>query len=302
MRGLLILALTLAGAVPAGSSPLGFPADVLVEADTHSFRLLEVRFPSPSPGPIPGNATVWGHLYLPRHGRDHGRPPCVLVLPVMAAPNVWIETRFVDELVRAGFAVMWIEMPYQFHRRPDPLVPSGQVFLSRTAAGLRRNFEQSTEDARRALTWLRSSGLVDPDRIGLFGISLGAIVGASVYSRDERPRAAVFLLGGADLPDLAFDGEMTAAFVRQAGISREELRRQWRGMDPVDFRERNHGKKVELLNARGDKVIPEANALKLRDAFPDSTQSWVPFGHYGAIVHLSWLPTMVAWKFGALLR
>lgn len=290
--------LTVLWALPAARGG-EFEASVRLEAETHGFRLYEVRFPSQVKSRFAANDLVWGHLFVPRRARKP--PPCVLLLPIMAAPNAWIESRFVHELVRSGYAAMWLEMPYQFHRRPAPLVPSGSVFLARTAKRLGGNFRQSVADARRALSWLEGSGLVDGSRLGLFGVSLGALVGSSAYAQDARPRGAVFLLGGADFPDLVRRGSMTSGFVRAAGITAEELREAWRGLDPLERREANRGKRVLLINARSDTVIPAENARRLRDAFPDSVQRWVPLGHYGAVLHLSWTPSYVARAFAVYL-
>ncbi len=268
-----------------------------LEAETAHFYLYELKFPTARPSRFEANNTVWGHLYLPRGVKN---PPCVLVLPIMAAPNVWIEERFVREFVRYGYAAMWIEMPYQFHRRPDPLIPSGQVFLSRTAQGLGRNFRQSVADARRAITMLERSGLVDSERIGIFGISLGAMVGSAVYSKDERPVGAVFLLGGADFPDLVFRSGMTREFAQLAGIRPSEVRREWKGFDPLEYRESNRDKRVFLVNARRDRIIPRENAEQLLLAFPRGEQIWVPGGHYTAIAHMLWMPSYAAAKFREL--
>jgi dipeptidyl aminopeptidase/acylaminoacyl peptidase len=280
----------------ATAEPQPFDWQLQLEAKTYRYTKYTVRFPSPLPGAFERNNTVWGHLYLPRR-RSSKKPPVVLVLPIMAAPNPWIEMRFVREYLRAGIAVMWMEMPFQFHRRPHPSMPSGQVFLARTAKRLGANFRQSVADAQRALTWLRRSGHVDPDRVGVFGISLGALVGSAVYSRDARPAAAVFMLGGADLPDLAFRSAMTRAFVEKAGITKEEARREWQGFDPVDYRDQNRGKRALLINGRSDTIIPPENGRRLAQAFPDAQQVWVPLGHYGAILHLLWSPSYAAARF-----
>lgn len=299
LTAVLALGVLLSLAAPARPEE-AFPAQLRLESETLHYRLYEVRFPSAVESPFEANNTVWGHLYLPRvHPGE--RPPCVLVLPVMAAPNVWIEMRFVRALLRQGIAAMWIEMPYQFNRRPHDSMPSGRVFLARNADVLGRNFRQSVSDARRALTWLAGSGLVDGDRLGLFGVSLGALVGASAYSVDDRPAGAVFLLGGADFTDLVFRSDMTAEFARRAGIGKEELRRAWKGIDPLEHRDRNRGKRVFLVNTRHDLIIPEENALKLKEAFPDSHQLMVPLGHYGAVLHLLWAPSYAARRFSELL-
>ncbi len=246
----------------------------------------DVRFPSPVKSPFEANDTVWGHLWIPK---GKGPFPAVLVLPVMAAPNVWIETRFMNRFVRAGLAVFWIEMPYQFHRRPHPSIPSGQVFLARTPERLAANFRQSVLDARRALTWLEKHPSIDPGRIGLFGISLGSMVSATVYSVDPRPRYAVFLLGGADFPSLLFGSSMTSPFLRRAGLELGAIREAFKGIDPLDYTEANASKKALLINARWDSVIPRPNALMLHKAFPASRQVWIPFGHYTATLHLFWV-------------
>ncbi|OGR93270.1 MAG: hypothetical protein A2V88_16355 [Elusimicrobia bacterium RBG_16_66_12] len=226
----------------------------------------------------------------------------MLVLPVMAAPNVWIETRFTERFVRDGLVVMWVEMPTQFHRRPHPSMPSGQVFLGRTPKRLAANFRQSVLDARRALGVLAERPEADPDRITLFGISLGALVGAAVYSVDPRPRHAVFLMGGADFPTLARNGSLSGPFARKMGIRIEELKSAWSGLDPLEYKERNAGKPALLINVRSDTVIPRANALLLAAAFPAARQVWLPLGHYSAILHLIWLPRWVSKEIARVYR
>jgi dipeptidyl aminopeptidase/acylaminoacyl peptidase len=260
----------------------------------------EVRFPSPLKSRFASNNTVWGHFYLPE-GKGDKKLPCILVLPVMAAPNLWIEERFVKRFVEDGFAVFLMEGPYQFHRRVHPSQPSGQVFLGRTASSLAFNFKQSAADARRSLDWLEKHPRVDAKRIGLFGVSLGGMVSASVYSTDKRPRHAVFLLSGADFPGLARVSSMTRRFMEKAGIAPEELRAAWKGIDPLDYADRNGGKSVLLINARWDKVVPRANAEKLRAAFPGSRQEWVSGGHYSAIAHLFWIPRRISRDFAERL-
>lgn len=278
-----------------------FPYSADVEEDVPGHTLYRVRFPSPVAGHFPSNNTVWGHLYVPKGRPRRELPACVLLLPVMAAPNLWIETRFINALLRRRFAVLWLEMPYQFHRVPAPLVPSGQAFLARSARGLAGNFRQSVLDARRGLSFLQRSGLVDASRVGVFGVSLGAMVGAAVLSVDDRPAGGIFLLGGADFPSLVARGSMTRGFIRRFGIDVESLGQAWKGLDPLEYRELNRGKKALLINARWDGVVPRANAEALARAFPDSRQVWVPFGHYTAIVHLLWVPAYVSRRFEALL-
>ncbi len=294
----MLMALVWLFAAPGAATPLeapktDFKVDV-VETSTAPGRTdYLLKFPSAAKSPWPANDTVWAHLSVPDSAEGKAGA-AVLVLPVMAAPNVWIETRFVDRFVHDGLITMWIEMPTQFHRRPHPSMPSGQVFLARTIDQLARNFLQSVSDARRALGVLAARPEVDAQRVALFGISLGAIVGAVTWSVDPRPAAGVFLMGGADFPGIAVNGSLSGPFVRKMGHREEELRIAWAGLDPLDYKASNAGKKPLLINVRSDTVIPRANALRLKEAFPDSRQVWLPLGHYTAILHMVWLPRWVS--------
>ncbi|MEK7384446.1 MAG: hypothetical protein AAB262_14315 [Elusimicrobiota bacterium] len=293
-RGALLLLIASAAAAGPLDPPRGGFKVESVEVSTRSWGTQTLlRFPSPVKSPWPANDTVWAHLMVP-HSAAGRRVPAVLVLPVMAAPNVWIETRFTQRFVHDGLVVMWVEMPTQFHRRPHPSMPSGQVFLGRTPRRLAANLRQSVLDARRALGVLAARPETDPERITLFGISLGALVGSVVYSVDPRPCFAVFLLGGADFPSLVRNGSLSGPFVRAMGIQIPELKAALVGLDPLEHRERNAGKPTLLINARSDTVIPRANALFLASAFPAARQIWLPLGHYSAIAHLVWLPRWVS--------
>lgn len=274
---------------PAG----GFRVETATVAADGPWTETVLRFPSAARSPWPANDTVWAHLLVPRSAAGR-RVPAVLILPVMAAPNVWIEMRFARRFIRDGFAVMWVEMPTQFHRRPDPTQPSGQVFLARTPARLAANFRQSVLDARRALGVLSARPEADPARIALFGVSLGAIVGSVAYSLDARPCFGVFLLGGADFPSLAANGSLTGPFVRKMGMKAADLRAAWAGLEPGDRRRTNAAKPALLVNASRDTVIPAANARSLAEAFPAARQVWVPGGHYTAILHMVWMPGWVS--------
>ncbi len=288
-----LLLATACAAAPLEAPKTDFKVEI-VETSTAPGRTdYLLKFPSAAKSPWPANDTVWAHLSVPDAAKDR-RAPAVLVLPVMAAPNVWIETKFVDRFVRDGLVVMWIEMPTQFHRRPHPSMPSGQVFLARSTRRLALNFRQSVSDARRALGVLSARPEVEPGRVALFGISLGAIVGAVTWSVDSRPAAAVFVMGGADFPSIAINGSLSGPFARKMGLKPEELRAAWVGLDPLDYKAENAGKKALLINVNSDTVIPRANALSLKEAFPDSSQVWLPLGHYTAILHLVWLPRWVS--------
>ena len=51
----------------------------------------------------------------------------------------------------------------------------------------------------------------------------------------------------------------------------------------------------------GHDVFPAENARKLQEAFPGSTQLWLPLGHYTAMLHLLWIPSYVTRRLAEML-
>ncbi|MBI4054890.1 MAG: prolyl oligopeptidase family serine peptidase [Elusimicrobia bacterium] len=248
--------------------------------------------------PFPENNRVWARVYLPRATK---RVPTVLVLPILAARNTWVEERFCRLFARAGLAAVLLELPYQFHRRPDPWglgegrvgVHSGAVFLSRDPEVLARNFRQAVSDAVQAAERLQALDFVQKDALGVLGISLGAMVGAAAFKKTPALRAGVFLLGGADFPRWVYESKMTAFHAARSGWTQAQLRRIWEDVDPLYLKDVEGVRSVLLVNARWDRIVPAKNARALKKAFPFSRQVWVPFGHYSSAVHLIWLPDYV---------
>ena len=200
-----------------------------------------MRFPSPIKSAFAANDTVWGHYLVPDEAPASGAPT-ILVLPVMAAPNVWIETRFIKRFLKDGFIVLWLEMPYQFHRRPHPSQPSGQVFLARTPSAWRPI--SANPPWTRGARWVaQGRPEVDAGRVGLFGISLGALVSASVYSVDSTPKFAAFMLGGADFSSLLAASSMTGPFVKKMGMSPELMAPAWAVPGSLEYKEKNRDKR-----------------------------------------------------------
>lgn len=258
-----------------------------------NYEVFQVTFPSVARSPHPESGTVWVRLYKPLGAP---RAPYVVLLPILAGPNLWIEERFARALLNRGIGVALVELPYQFHRRPQGKAETADLFLGRSPKTAARNFRQAAGDVRRTVDWLLSREIVESKRVGLLGISLGAMVGATVYAQDERVRAAVFLLGGADFPSLVVKSALTAKTLRRLSVDEQDVRARWKGLEPSEYPLAAE-RRALLINARWDRIIPRENALKLKEAFPKSRQMWVPFGHYSSIVHIFWIRGAVARHF-----
>ena len=267
-----------------------FASKVEATPDYDGYKSFFVTFPSKIRTKFAENNTVWARLMVPP---GPGPFPVVLSLPILAGSNTDIESRFWKPLLDRGIAVMFIELPFQFHRRP-PDTPSGIVFIGRAPETLRANFAQAVLDVRRAITLLTRRKDIDPQRIGVEGVSLGALVGAAAYAVDGRLKDAALLLGAADLRHLLEDSEMTGPELRRLNISDDRMAVLSQDIEPLLYKDRNTARPGLLVNAMWDQVIPAAYGRKLHEAFPHSSQLWVPGGHYTSVVHLVWLPWYTA--------
>lgn len=58
-------------------------------------------------------------------------------------------------------------------------------------------FRVTVIDLRRLVDWMELQPEIDPQRIGLVGFSMSAVVGALLLGADSRPAAAALVMGGA---------------------------------------------------------------------------------------------------------
>jgi len=107
--------------------------------------------------------------------------------------EVWLPEH-AEELRRAGWITLNFDYRYFGESDGEPrrrLLPPRQV-----------------EDTRSALDYLSNLDVVDPDRLGLYGASLGASVAVATAGQDPRVRCVVAVAGPMDLGRVwrAFDG------------------------------------------------------------------------------------------------
>ncbi len=128
---------------------------------------------------------VVGTLRLPSRLGASGKLPVVVCCQGFSlTKEVWLG-QHAAALNQAGYATLNIDYRYFGESGGEPrcrLVPSAQV-----------------QDVRNALTFLESVPEVDSQRIGVFGISLGASVVTAVAGLDHRVGALVAVAGPGDL-------------------------------------------------------------------------------------------------------
>jgi dienelactone hydrolase len=253
---------------------------------TDRFRVAWVTFPSAVQTPAKENNTVWCRYWKP--AGDGPRRPAALLLH-------WLGGRFDmlevvgQRLAENGIPALLMYMPYY-----GPRAPAGRdrkdVFLEGDLSTLADSLRQAVMDARRAGDWLASRPEVEPSRVGIVGISLGAIVGGLTAGVDDRFGRSVLIIGGGDLPSILLNPCKETAIARrkiaEAGLSEAGLRELWKDVEPCVFAGRLRAEELLLINAESDEVIPRAATERFHAAAGKPSIRWLKGGHYGLVLQL----------------
>lgn len=277
-----------------------------------------LSFPTNFPTEYEENNTVYVEYYWPIV-RDDGHPTRPVPLAVFLhgwSGNMYFGRRFARDLAELGLATLLVYQPFQ-RRRTPPVLKRTHGFRPAADQAL-KVFRLSVIDVRTALDLALSFSDVDPQRVFIGGVSLGALVGSLVLAVDERFKAGFFLLGGGDLPLIAGRGFITGTLRRRAladelkqqiktsletrqipeplrqGQTLYEFLRQLqeRGLkafadapetasfDPLSYAEQLRGKPILMINARFDRVIPTQATREFWEALGRPLLYRYPVGHF----------------------
>jgi dienelactone hydrolase len=148
---------------------------------------------------------------------------------------------------------------------------------------------QAVLDVRRATAWLGSRPEIDGEDLGIFGISLGGITSCLVATAEPRLENVCMLLAGGDVGQVAWDS-LELRGVREKwlaqGGSRDEFIGLLKAVDPCTYAEQAKGRRILMLNATDDEVIPRACTESLWNALGQPQIEYYSGGHYSVIRHL----------------
>ncbi|MEX2172825.1 MAG: alpha/beta hydrolase family protein [Pirellulaceae bacterium] len=251
-------------------------------AQSKTIELWDVTFPSPVTTPHDNNNTVHCEYYKPKCA---GPVPAVIVLHILGG-DFPLSRLFCNRLAQHGVAALFVKMPYYGPRRQPGV---SRRMISPDAAETVEGMTQAVLDIRQATAWLAARPEIDPDRLGIFGISLGGITGGLAATAEPRLQNVCLLLAGGDIGHVNWDSpelrKVRGKLPVDAG-SREEFLAHLKIIDPVTYAAGAKGKRILLLNAAKDEVIPRVCTEALWKAFGKPEIVWYSGGHYSVIRHL----------------
>ena len=211
--------------------------------------------------------------------------PVIVCLPIMGGDSYPVEEPFASAFARHGYASLILH-------RPD--IKKEIRNLEDVDVLLR----QGVQDTSRVIDWLETQPNIDATRVGLFGVSLGAIRGTLVLAFDERIKAGVLGLAGGNLPYImthCADKRLVKAreqILERNGLTMadaEEKLREAITLDPLVVAPAVDPSKVMMVIAACDRVVPPRTGWELRRKLgdPETIELWS--GHYGSVIHLPYL-------------
>ena len=269
-----------AGALPAYGYDAGKPLAVRT-AGTQALgtaRFLRFSYLSTNGQRVPAL------LFTPQAASRTHPVPCLVLLHGLGGSKEMLAGMALFA-AKAGYASLLIDEYGQGARAlggKRPATPDAQ------AAELARTVRQTTVDVRRGLDYLGTRPDVDGKRIGLAGVSLGAIIGTVAAGVEPRIKATALISGGGDWPVIlqnlaakgALSGGRGAASVK--GLDWDKLGARLAPVDPVTFAPHIAPRALLVIGGRKDTTtVPQATQEVYAAAGEPKEMHW--FAQYGHV-------------------
>lgn len=267
------------------------------ERNHFAYTFQKLTYPS-----IESGKEVRAYFYRPS-GR--GPFPVVVILPITEGD--FFTEHFARFLAEQRFAVLRYESRGEF----SVIIPRSQ-----TGRGALQRFKDYFHayavDILRGIDWLESQPEIDRARIGLFGISQGAVVGSLVAGLDPRIRSGVFILGGGGLAGiLSSTEEKGLAQLRERILLSGEFPENsfhheadaaFSLIDPLTYAHCVKPSTMLLVDARFDRVILPTYADLLWNKMGKPPRLQLPAGHYTAGLFLPYIRSATLRHFQSTLE
>ena len=271
------------------NSPFSYHIRLL--SDRSGCRVYRLTYPSPVVTPVVQNNTIPANYYLPKQMQTGVKYPAVISLHILNGDEQLTDL-VCSVLASRGIPSISFKLPYYGERGlpkgPEALAGNPKLFFGAVA--------QAGEDIRRTVDLLASRPEINPERIGITGISLGGIVAAAAAGAEPRLYRASLMLAGGDLLQIIGHAresrplkrnDREAASARAGRGGGEDRGGRSASFRPRPARARQQGR-VLMINAGDDEVIPRPCTEKLAKALGIADRVvWLEgLGHYTAMAEL----------------
>ncbi len=212
-----------------------------------------------------------------------GKRPAIIILPIMGGKNYPIESHFARYFATKEYNVFLVHREQKMDKEVNALEDVDNLLKTTVA------------DNRRVIDWLSSQENIATNKIGVFGISFGAIKSSLLLALEERVKASVLGLGGGDLPYILAHTTEKGLVKHRAKLLKkhnltlqegEDILRSTITYEPNEFARYINPQEAMLVLARFDTVVPYQKGLELRRNMGNPKTLVVPAGHYSSAVFI----------------
>lgn len=261
-----------------------FPWTMTLIRRNKTYEKWHLTFPTAVKSGIKENDTVHATYYKPLRTKGKG-PGCVVLHHLGGSFEA--EEIMAAHFAQHGVAATTLTFPLYGKRKPKDMKRRLEVA---TPKDLLQFGRQAVADVRRISDVLRSLEEVEEKKVGVLGVSLGAIIGSLSAGIDARFSKVTLVLGGGGLKDIFFNGSKEVQGMRRymdkQGIDKVKLGKLLDIMEPLNYAARIETKNVLMLNGSRDEIIPPDCTKALHKALGKPEIHWYRTGHYGAALHV----------------
>jgi dienelactone hydrolase len=221
------------------------------------------------------------YLYQPKDGNQER--PALILLPITSGEY------FTENLARYFVKRGFVSLRYPSRNELVVLTEKDDALKQ-----FREILRDDVINVRRGLAWLREQPGIDPERIGIMGISLGAIIASLVTGIDPEIKAAVLFLAGGNLPGILTSSQekpITQFRIERLSLNDEKdaglLHQATEVLGPVDplhYPSLLSPDRILMINGYFDAVIKRRYTEELWQHLGEPTLTYLPTGHYASIL------------------
>ncbi len=252
--------------------------------EENGVKISVLTYPSPVTSPYPVNNLVTAYLFLPPGPGPH---PAMVVLHEWNAGSTKGGFALCQAIVRAQVAALLVIEPYTLNRKPDTPNKEDAEILSGNVPHMVNALRQAVLDARRGLDYLSRRSDIDPQRLGVAGISLGGVLSGVTAGVDPRIKVVLTLVGGADFARGFWNGLLTRRYrdeILRSGYTYDTYQVAMAPVDAANWLPARHfdPENALMINGHYDLVIRPEQAKALAKDLGGTHIVWLNTGHYGA--------------------
>lgn len=261
------------------------PADFTLRLikQTKQYRHFSVTFSVASINHYPGADIARGEYYEPVTA---GKSPLIIQIHGWGDHSVLPFKWMLSGLLRKGIACFILYQPFHASRLPAQM--KGKL-SNLTPEEWFISYQMAVIDVRRIVDWAEENSRLDSSRISVMGISLGGFVASMAMGVESRIKSGIFFVSGGNTGKIMQISRITKfrQGIRLSASKYQENQLNYYNylkevaekgfenvipfhpffqIDPLTYASMLKGRKVLMLNAAWDGIIPLAAAREFQQA------------------------------------